>query len=30
MITTFGLTPTMYSEEIVTNQVTMKDLFKDA
>ncbi|MBF5058664.1 AAA family ATPase [Candidatus Neptunochlamydia vexilliferae] len=27
MITTFGLKPTMYSEEIVTNQITLKDLF---
>ncbi|MGL5263000.1 MAG: AAA family ATPase [Candidatus Rhabdochlamydia sp.] len=29
MITTFGLKPTMYSEEIVTNQVTLEELFKE-
>jgi uncharacterized protein len=29
MITTMGLKPTMYSEEIVTNQVTLEDLFKE-
>jgi uncharacterized protein len=29
MITTLGLKPTMYSEEIVTNQVTLEDLFKE-
>ncbi len=29
MITTMGLKPTMYSEEIVTNQVVLEDLFKD-
>ncbi len=29
MITTMGLKPTMYSEEIVTNEVTLEDLFKD-
>ena len=29
MVTAFGLKPTMYSEEIVTNQVTLEDLFKD-
>lgn len=29
LITTFGLKPTMYSEEIVTNQVVLEDLFKD-
>ena len=29
MITTFGLKQTMYSEEIVTNQVTLADLFKE-
>lgn len=29
MVTTLGLKPTMYSEEIVTNQVTLDDLFKD-
>ncbi len=29
MVTTFGLKPTMYSEEIVTNQVTLEDLFKE-
>ncbi|GAB5411248.1 MAG: hypothetical protein ChlgKO_03620 [Chlamydiales bacterium] len=28
MVTTFGLKQTMYSEEIVTNQVTLDDLFK--
>jgi AAA+ ATPase superfamily predicted ATPase len=28
MITTFGLQPTMYSEEIVTNHVVLDDLFK--
>jgi uncharacterized protein len=27
MITIFGLKPTMYSEEIVTNQVTINDMF---
>ncbi|HSX13869.1 MAG TPA: ATP-binding protein [Chlamydiales bacterium] len=29
MITPFGLHPTMYSEEIVTNQVVLEDLFKE-
>ncbi len=29
MITTMGLKPTMYSEEIVTNQATLEDLFKN-
>lgn len=29
MVTTFGLKPTMYSEEIVTNQVILDDLFKE-
>jgi len=29
MVTTFGLKPTMYSEAIVTNQVTLEDLFKE-
>ncbi len=29
MVTTFGLQPTMYSEEIVANQVTLDDLFKE-
>jgi uncharacterized protein len=29
MITTMGLKPTMYSEEIVTNQVILEDLFKE-
>jgi len=29
MITTLGLKPTMYSEEIVANQVTLEDLFKE-
>lgn len=29
MITTFGLKPTMYSEEIVTNEVTMEALYKE-
>lgn len=29
MVTIFGLKETMYSEEIVTNQVTLKDLFKE-
>lgn len=28
MVTTCGLKPTMYSEEIVTNQATLEDLFK--
>lgn len=28
MVTTFGLKQTMYSEEIVTNQVILDDLFK--
>lgn len=28
MITTYGLKPTMYSEEIISNQVTLEDLFK--
>jgi len=28
MITTFGLKPTMYSEEIVTNEVMLDELFK--
>ena len=27
MISTFGLKPTMYSEELVTNVVTLEDLF---
>jgi AAA+ ATPase superfamily predicted ATPase len=30
MVTTFGLKPTMYSEEIVTNQVTLEELFKES
>lgn len=29
LITTFGLKKTIYSEEIVTNQVTLEDLFKE-
>jgi len=29
MITTMGLKPTLYSEEIVTNQVVLEDLFKE-
>lgn len=29
MITTFGLKPTMYSEEIVTSEVTLEGLFKE-
>lgn len=29
MITTMGLKPTMYSEEIIANQVTLEDLFKE-
>lgn len=29
MITTFGLKPTMYSEEIVTNEVSLDALFKE-
>ena len=29
MITTMGLKPTMYSEELVTNQATLADLFKE-
>lgn len=29
MVTTFGLKPTIYSEEIVTNEATMEDLFKE-
>ncbi len=29
MITTFGLKPTMYSEEIIANQATLEDLFKE-
>ena len=28
MITTFGLKPTMYSEEIIANQVRLDDLFQ--
>ena len=28
MISTFGLNPTMYSEELVTNVVTLEDLFR--
>lgn len=28
MITTMGVKPTMYSEEIVTNQVVIEDLFR--
>ncbi len=30
MITTMGLKPTMYSEEIVVSQTSLEDLFKDA
>jgi len=30
MVTVFGLNPTMYSEEMVTNQVILDDLFKEA
>lgn len=30
LITTFGLKPTMYSDEIVTNQVTLEALFRPA
>lgn len=29
MITTMGLKPTMYSEEIVVNEVTLENLFKE-
>ena len=29
MITTFGLKPTMYSEEIIASQATLEDLFKE-
>lgn len=29
MVTIFGLKETMYSEEIVTNQVTLENLFKE-
>jgi AAA+ ATPase superfamily predicted ATPase len=29
MITTMGLKPTMYSEELVANQATLEDLFKE-
>ena len=29
MVTTLGLKPIMYSEEIVTNQVVLEDLFKE-
>ncbi len=29
MVTTFGLQPTMYSEELVTNTVVLEDLFKE-
>lgn len=29
MITTFGLRTTIYSEELITNQVTIEDLFKE-
>ena len=29
MITTMGLKPTMYSEEIIADQTTLEDLFKE-
>lgn len=29
MVTTVGLKPTMYSEEIITNEATLEDLFKE-
>ena len=29
MVTTMGLKPTMYSEEIITNEATLEDLFKE-
>jgi len=29
MVTTLGLKPTMYSEEIVANQVTLEELFNE-
>ncbi|MFY7843390.1 MAG: hypothetical protein ACOVOR_05190 [Rhabdochlamydiaceae bacterium] len=29
MITTMGLKPTMYSEELIASEVTLDDLFKD-